>query len=102
MEYEGLSAELKSGMILLADGLIRLSVMKTAEKRGSLSTVWEDGGPVTSRKGIIYSGTTIDLSTMEKDKQALDHALKSGADWVAVSYVRNAEDLRLQKRRLKR
>ena len=97
VEYEGLSAELKSGdKILLADGLIRLSVMKTAEKRGSfIDCMVEDGGPVTSRKGVNLPGTTIDLPAIgEKDKQALDHALKSGADWVAVSYVRNAEDLR--------
>ena len=104
LEYEGLSAELKSGdKILLADGLIRLSVMKTAEKRGSfIDCMVEDGGPVTSRKGVNLPGTTIDLPAIgEKDKQALDHALKSGADWVAVSYVRNAEDLRPAKEAIK-
>ena len=40
VEYDGLSAELKSGdKILVADGLIRLSVMKTAEKKAPLSIV---------------------------------------------------------------
>ncbi len=97
VEYGGLSAELKAGdTILVADGLIRLSVIEASGESGSfIDCLVEDGGPVTSRKGINLPGTTIDLPAIgEKDKLALDHALKSGADWIAVSYVRNAEDIR--------
>ena len=97
VEYDGLSAELNPGdPILLADGLIRLSVKQTAGEKGSfIDCLVEDGGPITSRKGINLPGTKIDLPAIgEKDKLALDHALKSGADWIAVSYVRSAEDLR--------
>ena len=97
VEYDGLSAELKSGdSILVADGLIRMSVINASGEKGSyIDCLVEDGGPVTSRKGINLPGTTIDLPAIgEKDKLALDHALKSGADWIAVSYVRSAEDLR--------
>ncbi|DAC40064.1 MAG TPA: pyruvate kinase, partial [Candidatus Poseidoniales archaeon] len=97
VEYDGLSSELSPGdSVLIADGLIRLSVVKTGGERGSfVDCLVEDGGPVTSRKGINLPGTTIDLPAIgEKDKLALDHALKTGADWIAVSYVRSAEDLR--------
>ena len=97
VEYDGLSSELSPGdSVLIADGLIRLSVVKTGGERGSfVDCLVEDGGPVTSRKGINLPGTTIDLPAIgEKDKMALDHALKTGADWIAVSYVRSAEDLR--------
>jgi len=97
VEYDGLSAELKAGdPILVADGLIRLSVIEASGEHGSfIDCLVEDGGPVTSRKGINLPGTTIDLPAIgEKDKLALDHALKSGADWIAVSYVRTAEDIR--------
>jgi len=97
VEYDGLSADLKPGdSILVADGLIRLSVTKTGGEKGSfIDCLVEDGGPVTSRKGINLPGNTIDLPAIgEKDKLALDHALKTGADWIAVSYVRSAEDLR--------
>jgi pyruvate kinase len=97
VEYEGLSSDLKPGdSILVADGLIRLSVVKTGGENGSfIDCLVEDGGPVTSRKGINLPGNTIDLPAIgEKDKLALDHALRSGADWIAVSYVRSAEDLR--------
>ena len=104
VEYEGLSSELKPGdAILLADGIIRLSVIKTGGETGSfIDCLVEDGGPVTSRKGVNLPGTTIDLPAIgEKDKLALDHALKSGADWIAVSYVRSAEDLRPAKDAIK-
>ena len=97
VEYDGLSAELNKGdAILVADGLIRLSVIEASGERGSyIDCLVEDGGPITSRKGINLPGTLIDLPAIgEKDKLALDHALKCGADWVAVSYVRSAEDLR--------
>ena len=101
VEYDGLSAELKPGdAVLVADGLIRLTVKESAGEKGSfVDCIVEDGGPVTSRKGINLPGTTIDLPAIgDKDKLALDHALKSGADWIAVSYVRSAEDLRPAKR----
>ena len=97
VEYDGLSAELKKGdSILLADGLVRLSVINTGgEKSSFIDCIVEDGGPLTSRKGVNVPGTTIDLPAIgAKDKLALDHAIKSGADWIAVSYVRSAEDIR--------
>ena len=104
VEYDGLSSDLKTGdSVLVADGLIRLSVKETGGERGTyVDCIVEDGGPVTSRKGINLPGTTIDLPAIgEKDKLALDHALKSGADWIAVSYVRSAEDLRPAKDAIK-
>jgi len=97
VEYAGLSAELKVGdAILLADGLIRLSVTATGGESGSyVDCLVEDGGPLTSRKGVNVPGTTIDLPAIgPKDEKALAHALEAGADWIAVSYVRTAEDIR--------
>jgi len=97
VEYDGLSAELKVGdAILLADGLIRLSVKETSGVRASfVDCVVEDGGPLTSRKGVNVPGTTIDLPAIgPKDEKALAHAIEAGADWIAVSYVRTAEDIR--------
>lgn len=104
VEYAGLSAELKVGdSVLLADGLIRLSVTATGGKVGSfVDCLVEDGGPLTSRKGVNVPGTTIDLPAIgPKDEKALAHALEAGADWIAVSYVRNAEDLRPAKEAVK-
>ena len=96
VEYYGLSAELKTGdPILLSDGLIRLTVKSTEGKAGgSVRCVVEDGGPISSRKGVNVPGTLVDLPAIgPKDKAALQHALENGADYIAVSYVRTAEDL---------
>ena len=96
VEYDGLSAELKTGdPILLSDGMIRLTVKSTEGKAGgSVRCVVEDGGPISSRKGVNVPGTLVDLPAIgPKDKAALQHALENGADYIAVSYVRTAEDL---------
>ncbi len=96
VEYGGLSAELKPGdPILVADGLIRLTVLTTpGEPNGKVRCKVEDGGPISSRKGVNVPGTLVDLPAIgPKDKAALQHALENGADYIAVSYVRTADDL---------
>jgi len=96
VEYGGLSAELKVGdPILVADGLIRLTVISTTgEANGNIRCKVEDGGPISSRKGVNVPGTLVDLPAIgPKDQAALQHALENGADYIAVSYVRTAEDL---------
>ena len=96
VEYGGLSAELKVGdPILVADGLIRLTVLATTgQANGKVRCRVEDGGPISSRKGVNVPGTLVDLPAIgPKDQAALQHALENGADYIAVSYVRTAEDL---------
>ena len=96
VEYGGLSAELNVGdPILVADGLIRLTVISTTgEANGNIRCRVEDGGPISSRKGVNVPGTLVDLPAIgPKDQAALQHALENGADYIAVSYVRTAEDL---------
>lgn len=96
VEYAGLSAELNVGdPILVADGLIRLTVLSTSgQSGGKVRCKVMDGGPISSRKGVNVPGTLVDLPAIgPKDKAALQHALENGADYIAVSYVRTAEDL---------
>ena len=96
VEYGGLSNELQVGdPVLLADGLIRLTVLSTpGEPDGEVRCRVEDGGPISSRKGVNVPGTLVDLPAIgEKDQRAIEHALENGADYIAVSYVRTAEDL---------
>ena len=104
VQYEGLSAELKKGdPVLLSDGLIRLKVLSTTgEKSGVVTCEVIDGGPISSRKGINVPGTLVDLPAIgPKDKAALKHALDTGADLIAVSYVRNSQDLQPAKDEIK-
>ena len=96
MEYGGLSAELKVGdPILVADGLDSIDGhVNLGEVNGNIRCKVEDGGPISSRKGVNVPGTLVDLPAIgPKDQAALQHALENGADYIAVSYVRTAEDL---------
>ena len=105
VQYAGLSAELKKGdPVLLADGLIRLKVLSTTGEAGGIVTCRiQDGGPISSRKGINVPGTMVDLPAIgPKDERALKHALDTGADLVAVSYVRTAKDLQPAKETIKK
>ncbi len=104
VQYDGLSFELKAGdPVLLSDGLIRLSVESTTgERSGVVTCSVIDGGPISSRKGINVPGTLVDLPAIgPKDKVALKHALDTGADLIAVSYVRTPEDLKPAKEEIK-
>ena len=96
VEYSGLSAELSVGdPVLIADGLVRLKVVKSPGTPNSIvECVVEDGGVLSSRKGVNVPGTMVDLPAIgPNDEAALAHALKAGADYIAVSYVRTAKDL---------
>ena len=97
VEYGGLSLELrKDDPVLIADGLVRLIVSEVSGKANS-TVICEviDGGQISSRKGINVPSTNVNLPAIgEKDELALKHALDNGADWIAVSYVRTAEDLK--------
>ena len=90
--------------MLLADGLIRLKVLSTTGEAGGIVTCRiQDGGPISSRKGINVPGTLVDLPAIgPKDERALKHALDTGADVVAVSYVRTAKDLQPAKETIKK
>ena len=104
VQYDGLSQELQPGdPVLLSDGLIRLSVISTTGQRsGTVVCRVEDGGPISSRKGINVPGTLVDLPAIgPKDELALQHALDTGADLIAVSYVRTPEDMQPAKDAIK-
>lgn len=96
VEYAGLSAELTNGdPVLIADGLVRLKVIHSpGEPNSVVECIVEDGGVLSERKGVNVPGTMVDLPAIgPNDEAALAHALKAGADYIAVSYVRTAKDL---------
>jgi len=60
----------------------------------SLKCQTEIGGKVQLKRGVNFPGITLDLPILTKqDKSDLIMALEEGADWIALSFVRSAEDL---------
>ena len=104
VEWSGLSKDLQKGdPVLLSDGLIRLEVLSAPDFDGEIVRCRvEDGGILTERKGINVPRTLVKLPAVGPyDLDCLDHALSQHVDFVAVSYVRSADDLLPAKERIR-
>ena len=79
--------------VLIDDGLVRLEVDTVAAGRVQATVV--AGGRIASRKGVNVPGVPLPVpSVTDKDKADLEFALGLGADYVALSFVRSANDVR--------
>ena len=88
--------------ILIDDGKIKLKVKETNSK-DTLTAKVVVGGELSSFKGINLPNTKISLPCLtKKDKQDLKFILSQKIEWLALSFVREAEDLRTLRRILKR
>ncbi len=98
--YPSLADDLTVGdVVLLADGLMELVVMESAPPRVQMRVV--HGGVLTSNKGINLPGVRMGVTSLtEKDLRDLDFALRCNVDYVALSFVREAEDVLDLKRRI--
>ncbi|AKU99767.1 Pyruvate kinase [Labilithrix luteola] len=93
--YEGLAADVRLGdRIMFDDGRIVLGV--TAIEAAKVRVKVTQGGGMRSRVGVHLPTRTLRISALtEKDKEDLGFGLSMGVDYVALSFVRRAEDLRL-------
>jgi pyruvate kinase len=79
--------------ILIDDGLVRLSVQEVEHGRARCLVVV--GGEVKSHKGVNLPGVPVPIPSLtKKDIDDLDFALNLGVDFVALSFVRAAADVR--------
>jgi len=86
-------ADLRVGdPVLLDDGLLELRVLKEGADEVHCEVIV--GGMLKSSKGINLPSTALSLpSVTEKDWQDLDWGLNHSIDYVALSFVRSAEDV---------
>jgi pyruvate kinase len=99
--YAGILRDLQPGnLVYIADGAVCLEV---TEVQGSqVRTRVLNAGTVSSRKGVNLPGAKIDLPVLtDKDKIDLKFGVEQKVDWVAISFVRTAEDIRQAKEYLK-
>ncbi len=79
--------------ILIDDGLVRLTVLEVEHGRARCLVVV--GGEVKSHKGVNLPGVPVPIPSLtKKDLDDLDFALALGVDFVALSFVRAAADVR--------
>lgn len=92
--YQELSKDVKPGdTILIDDGLIGLRVEEISEE--AISCTVENGGDLGQRKGVNVPNVRVGLPDVtEKDKEDILFCIAQGFDFIAASFVRNAECIR--------
>jgi pyruvate kinase len=92
--YTGLAADVTRGeRILVDDGRVTLEVTGVDGPR--VHTMVIEGGMVSDHKGLNLPGVAVSVPALsEKDEADLRWALRTGADLIALSFVRNALDIR--------
>ncbi|WP_375583700.1 pyruvate kinase [Cyclobacterium xiamenense] len=91
--YQNLPNDVVQGdRILIDDGNLELVVLKTDGKNVDCTVV--HGGILKSRKGINLPNTKISAPSLtEKDLVDLEFGLENEVDWIALSFVRTADDI---------
>ena len=100
--FHPLPREVHAGdRVLLSDGLIELRVEKTTHNEVICQVA--NGGVLGEHKGINLPGVKLRVPALtEKDRADLRFAATHGADYIAVSFVRQPEDILLAKSLVKR
>ncbi len=91
--FKGLPGDCKPGdRILIDDGKVAVEVVEV--KGNDVVTKVIQPGAVSNNKGINLPGVAVSVPALsEKDKEDLRWGLKAGADFIALSFVRNAADI---------
>ncbi|MEI7983210.1 MAG: pyruvate kinase, partial [Bacteroidota bacterium] len=97
IDYPYVAEEAKPGMqVLLADGLFELRVSSVDGTRVLCEVI--EGGSLSSRKGVNFPNLNLRLPSLtDKDIRDLEFGLSQGVDWVSLSFVRSADDVRILK-----
>ncbi|MEG1970540.1 MAG: pyruvate kinase [Burkholderiaceae bacterium] len=95
LDYKDLPRDVRAGdVLLLADGLIVLDVERVAGSE--IHTVVRIGGELSNNKGINKQGGGLSAPALTaKDVRDIDTAMECGADYVAVSFVKNRTDVEM-------
>ena len=91
--FTGLPNDVKAGdPLLIDDGKVTLRVVATDGVR--VTTTVEVAGQVSNNKGINLPGVAVNVPALsDKDEADLRWGLRLGADYIALSFVRDATDI---------
>ncbi|MEM7554370.1 MAG: pyruvate kinase [Cyanobacteria bacterium P01_A01_bin.84] len=93
--YESLAEEVPVGAkILLDDGKVEMQVEEINRDKGDLHCCVTVAGKLSNNKGVNFPGVYLSIKALtDKDKEDLIFGLDQGVDWVALSFVRNPQDV---------
>ena len=103
VNYKNFAKDVKpKDVVLLDDGKLRLHVVST-DNKSLVKTKVVFGGILSSNKGVNLPNTRISLPCLtKKDLEDLDFVLSENISWIALSFVREAEDVLKLKRLIKK
>ncbi|ERN41640.1 pyruvate kinase [Rubidibacter lacunae KORDI 51-2] len=95
VSYDRLADEVPEGAtILLDDGRVEMQVEKIDRAAGELHCRTMVGGVLSNNKGVNFPGVSLSVKALTaKDRRDLLFGLDQGVDWVALSFVRNPQDV---------
>lgn len=98
IQYETFAKDVEPGDHVLADdGKVEMTVLET-NKINEVKLRVDFGDVLRSRKGVNLPQTRISIPTItEKDFRDIDFAIEQGVEWLALSFVRSADDIRILK-----
>lgn len=101
MSYPQFPTDVEVGeRVLVDDGKLVFEVLETNKKDTvRLKTLF--GGTLSSNKGVNLPNTKISLPSLtEKDERDLEYILTQPVNWIALSFVRHAKDIKDLRKRL--
>jgi pyruvate kinase len=100
-QYANLVRDIKAGqLILFDDGLLEVEVTQVIDDQHAKARVTR-GGTLKNNKGMNLPGANISAPALtEKDREDLDFAIQQRLDYVALSFVRKASEIRDLKERI--
>jgi pyruvate kinase len=103
IKYAHLAQDVKPGEhVLLDDGKLRFEVI-SSDYKNELEAVIIHGGKLSSKKGANFPQSKLSVPAIsEKDMEDLAFAIKNEVEWIALSFVRNADDILQLKSQLHR
>jgi len=98
VNYKKLPREVKRGsIILIDDGKKRLEVI--SKDKDSVTCKVIVGGEIKAKRGVNIPGASLSISSLtQKDKKDVVFGIKENVDFIALSFVRRASDVRELKR----
>jgi pyruvate kinase len=97
IDYADAAIEARPGMhVLLTDGLLELEIVEITGRAFRCRVI--EGGVLKSRQGVNFPNLALPLPSLtEKDKRDVEFGLAHNVDWISLSFVRRAEDVRTLK-----